>query len=193
MIVGAGYSGLSAALALHDEDVDAVVLEGSERVGGRVWSERFDGPNAGLVVDHGGQWVGPTQARLLAAAERFGCATFPTYNTGDHLELWTDGVCRPFRGAGPVGAPGVDEYVVAAEAIDEMAATIDLENPTATAYLEEWDSETVQSFLERTVADVRMRAGGLPLPSKVFGRWSRGTSRCFICCSTWLRRAASTS
>ncbi len=169
MIVGAGYSGLSAALALHDEDVDAVVLEGSERVGGRVWSERFDGPNAGLVVDHGGQWVGPTQARLLAAAERFGCATFPTYNTGDHLELWTDGVCRPFRGAGPVGAPGVDEYVVAAEAIDEMAATIDLENPTATAYLEEWDSETVQSFLERTVADKDAR---LRLALAVQGVWT---------------------
>lgn len=170
MIVGAGYSGLSAALALDDVGVDVVVLEASERVGGRVWSQRLDdGSSAGLVVDHGGQWVGPTQARLLAAAERFGCATFPTYNTGDHLELWTDGVCRPFRGAGPVGAPGVDEYVTAAEAIDEMALTIDRENPTATAHLEEWDSETVQSFLERTVADKDAR---LRLALAVEGVWT---------------------
>ncbi len=156
VVVGAGYAGLSAALALHDGGTDVLVLEGSDRVGGRVWSERLDG---GLVVDHGGQWVGPTQTRLLAAARRFGCDTFPTYNTGDHLELWTDGVRRPFRGAGPVDAPGVDEYVAAADVIDELAATIDLENPTATPQLAEWDGETVQSFLDRTVPneDARLR------------------------------------
>lgn len=150
VVVGAGYSGLSAALALQDDGIDVLVLEGSDRVGGRVFSEASAD---GLVLDHGGQWVGPTQTRLLAAAERFGCPTFPTYNTGDHLELWSDGICRPFRGAGPVGAPGVEQYIVAADAIDELATTIDLENPTATAQLAEWDSETVQSYFDRTVAD----------------------------------------
>ena len=77
VIVGAGYSGLSAALALHDAGIDVVVLEGSERVGGRVHTEvvtQLDG----LAIDHGGQWVGPTQTRLLALAARFGCPTFPT-------------------------------------------------------------------------------------------------------------------
>lgn len=155
-VVGAGYAGLSAALDLHDTGIDVVVLEGSDRVGGRTLSEhRADG----LVIDHGGQWVGPTQRRLLAAAERFGCATFPTYNTGSHLELWTDGVCRPFRDAGPVDGPGVAEYVVAADAIDALAATVDLENPTATEHISRWDGETVQSYLDREVAceDARTR------------------------------------
>ncbi|MBJ7339323.1 FAD-dependent oxidoreductase [Mycolicibacterium sp.] len=169
VVVGAGYSGLSAAVALVDDGTDVLVLEGADRVGGRVLSERAEGPRGDLVIDHGGQWVGPTQARLLAAAERFGCATFPTYNTGDHLELWSDGVSRRFRGAGPEDAPGVDAYVAAAEVIDELAATIDLNDPTATARLSEWDSETVQSYLDRTVADEDAR---VRLALAVQGVWT---------------------
>jgi len=172
VIVGAGYAGLSAALALHDAGTDVLVLEGSDRVGGRVWSERIaieSGTDDDLIFDHGGQWVGPTQTRLLAAAERFGCATFPTYNTGDHLELWTDGVCRPFRDAGPVDAPGVEAYVEAADVIDALANTIDLENPTATPHLAEWDGETVQSYLDRTVSDKDAR---LRLALAVQGVWT---------------------
>lgn len=166
VVVGAGYAGLSAALDLHDAGIDVVVLEGSGRVGGRTLSEHLDD---GLVLDHGGQWVGPTQTRLLAAAERFGCATFPTYNTGDHLELWTDGVCRPFRGAGPVGAPGVDGYIAATEAIDVLAATIDVQNPTATPGVSEWDSQTVQSYLDHAVPDEDAR---IRLALAVQGVWT---------------------
>ncbi|MGU3497607.1 flavin monoamine oxidase family protein [Mycobacterium sp. C31M] len=154
-VIGAGYAGLSAALDLHDAGIDVLVLEGADRVGGRTLTER----DGGLVIDHGGQWVGPTQVRLLAAAERFGCTTFPTYNAGTHLELWTDGLSRPFRGAGPEDAPGVAEYIAATEAIDALAATIDLQNPTATPTISQWDSLTVQSYLEQAVpsADARTR------------------------------------
>lgn len=156
VVVGAGYAGLSAALALHDNGIDVVVLEGSDRVGGRVLSERLD-QMSGIVIDHGGQWVGPTQTRLLAAAQRFGCTTFPTHNTGDHLELWTDGVCRPFRGAGPVDGHGVAEYEAATADIDAMAATIDPENPIATAAIAAWDGQTVQSYLDAAVPNGHAR------------------------------------
>jgi monoamine oxidase len=166
VVVGAGYAGLSAALALHEQATDVLVLEGADRVGGRVSSEVLAG---GVVVDHGGQWVGPTQTRLLAAAERFGCATFPTYDTGDHLELWTDGARRPYRGSGPVDGPGIEEYLTAVDVIDAMARTIDLENPSATKDLRDWDSETAQSFFDRTVADKDAR---LRLALAVEGVWT---------------------
>ena len=152
VVVGAGYAGLTAAVDLHDDGVDVVVLEAADRVGGRVLSERLDHVS-GLVIDHGGQWVGPTQTRLLAAAQRFGVSTFPTYNTGDHLELWTDGVCRPFRNAGPADGPGVAAYEAATEQIDALAATIDPDHPGATASIADWDSQTVQTYLDREVPD----------------------------------------
>ncbi|GAB5897203.1 flavin monoamine oxidase family protein [Mycolicibacterium mageritense] len=150
VVIGAGYAGLSTALSLADAGVEVLVLEGSERVGGRVHTGTLDG---GVVVDHGGQWVGPTQHRLLSMAERFGCATFPTYDSGDHLELWADGICRPFRGAGPVGGPGVEQYIETTEAIDKLATAINLDDPTATEQLAEWDGETVASYFDRTVPD----------------------------------------
>jgi len=166
VVVGAGYAGLSAALALQERGIDVVVLEGSDRVGGRVLSEDLE---EGLVVDHGGQWVGPTQPNLLAAADRFGCDTFATYDTGRHLELWTDGVCRPFRGSGPHDGAGVAAFDAAIDLIDAMADTIDRDNPTATERLEEWDSQTVQSFFDATVADADARTR---LALSVQGVWT---------------------
>ncbi|MDV3125834.1 FAD-dependent oxidoreductase [Mycobacterium sp. 21AC1] len=166
VVVGAGYAGLSAALSLQDQGIDVLVLEGSDRVGGRVLSEELDG---GLIIDHGGQWVGPTQRHLIAAAARFGCPTFPTYDTGDYLELWQDGVCRPFRGSGPVDGFGVTAYEDAIEQIDTLARTIDLDSPTATKHLEDWDSQTVHSFFASITADDDVRTR---LALSVQGVWT---------------------
>ncbi|GLY69546.1 flavin monoamine oxidase family protein [Amycolatopsis taiwanensis] len=155
-VVGAGYAGLSAALSLRDEDVPVLVLEGSDRVGGRIWSRRTEN---GTLIDHGGQWVGPTQHRILAWAERFGCKTFPTWDTGDHLEAWHDGTVRRYRGSGPDEARGADGYAEATARIDELARRVEVSDPAAAAEAEAWDSETVHSFFERTVGcpDARRR------------------------------------
>lgn len=56
VVVGGGYSGLSAAWALNKQGRSVMVLEARDRVGGRAWTERVPG---GGWVDHGGQWIGP--------------------------------------------------------------------------------------------------------------------------------------
>jgi len=57
-VVGAGFSGLAAAVDLLDADVDVVVLEARDRVGGRVWSEPLDGPGgSGPVIERGAEFV----------------------------------------------------------------------------------------------------------------------------------------
>ncbi|NLU65803.1 FAD-dependent oxidoreductase [Streptomyces sp. HNM0574] len=165
VVIGAGYAGLSAALNLTERGIPAVLLEASARVGGRVLTER----RGTAVIDHGGQWAGPTQHRLLAWAERFGCATFPTWNTGKHLELWHDGTRSPYDGAGPDEGPGMAEYLAAAERLDELAAHIRLDAPAGTPRAEEWDSETVHSWCERTVASPAARRR---LALAVQGVWS---------------------
>lgn len=147
VVVGAGYAGLSAALTLREAGVDVHVLEAQDRVGGRIWSERRDG----VPVDRGGQWVGPTQTRLLAWAERFGCATFPSHDIGDHVELWTDGSRGTFRTGAPSEGPGTAEYAALAARMDDLAATIDLDDPLACERLAEWDGETVESWLARHI------------------------------------------
>ena len=38
IVIGAGVSGLSAAKVLADKEVDVLVLEARDRVGGRTWT-----------------------------------------------------------------------------------------------------------------------------------------------------------
>lgn len=156
VVVGAGYAGLAAALELDDAGIDVVVLEANDRVGGRTFSERDSG---GVVIDHGGQWVGPTQREFLGLAERFGVEMFPTYLEGANIERWVDGTQRHFKIAGPEGGPGMAEYLSAMAELDRLAQTIDLERPWGSPGAAELDGETVQSYLERAVAhpDARLR------------------------------------
>lgn len=156
VVVGAGYAGLAAALELHDAGVDVIVLEAQHRVGGRTLSAKNED---GTVIDHGGQWVGPTQRHFLSLVERFDVATFPTYLGGANIERWIDGSKRDFKIAGPDDGPGMREYLSAMAEIDRLSEAVNLEDPAATPNAEALDSETVHSYLERTVpsADARLR------------------------------------
>ncbi|NYI78540.1 flavin monoamine oxidase family protein [Nocardioides panzhihuensis] len=165
VVVGAGYAGLATAIELREAGVDVVVLEAADRVGGRIWSERRDG----VVVDHGGQWVGPTQTRLLAWAERFGCPTFQSYDVGRHVEIWADGTTYPFTSDQHSEGPGVEDYERLEGRLDALAATIDLADPLACSSLEEWDSQTVHSWVD---AHVDSPAARRRLALAVQGVWS---------------------
>jgi monoamine oxidase len=78
IVVGAGLSGLVAARRLAAAMVDVVVLEARERVGGRTLSL----PLGRGVADVGGQWIAPSQTRVLALADELGVERFPQYREG---------------------------------------------------------------------------------------------------------------
>ena len=82
VVVGAGLAGLTAARRLTQAGRTVAVLEARERVGGRTLNHTFAN---GAIVELGGQWVGPTQDRVLALLAELGIATFPTFDRGDNL------------------------------------------------------------------------------------------------------------
>lgn len=99
-MVGAGFAGLTAARELARSGHDVLVLEGRDRVGGRSLS----GEIAGMPVDLGGSFVGPTQDAVLALAAELGVATAPIYHDGANLIRWR-GRVRSYRGTIPTLSP----------------------------------------------------------------------------------------
>jgi len=68
VVIGAGLSGLAAALTLQEAGARVTVLESQRRVGGKMLS--FDSVPG--RPEAGGQSIGPGYGRVLAAARRYG-------------------------------------------------------------------------------------------------------------------------
>ncbi len=96
VVVGAGLAGLAAARELTQQGNDVLVLEGRDRVGGR----SFSGSVAGLPIDRGGSFVGPTQDAVLKLISELGLPTVPTYHDGKNVIHWR-GAARAYSGTIP--------------------------------------------------------------------------------------------
>lgn len=70
IVLGAGFSGLSAALTLFDKKTEFVVLESRNRIGGRVFTHKID-EQADLRVELGAEWVGDSHEEVKKLCERF--------------------------------------------------------------------------------------------------------------------------
>lgn len=79
IVIGAGLSGLNAAWIMAEAGLNVLVLEGSTRIGGRVWSAKETWKsNAGdIPIELGASQVGPSYARVRDAIDRL---DLPTYN-----------------------------------------------------------------------------------------------------------------
>jgi monoamine oxidase len=146
VVVGAGLAGLAAAQACVDADHDVVVLEARDRVGGRTLNHEI---SPGKVVEVGGQWVGPTQFRLLELARDLGVETFPTYTDGLSSIEWEGRVSR-FEGLIPRISPLVlADYEQARRRLDRMARTVPTDAPWEAPDARELDAKTLHTWLRR--------------------------------------------
>ncbi|AVT32948.1 monooxygenase [Plantactinospora sp. BC1] len=78
VVVGAGLAGLTAADQLARAGHDVVVIEGRDRVGGRIRRTEV----AGVPVDAGATWVAPGHTAVRDLASRFGCEFVPQFHQG---------------------------------------------------------------------------------------------------------------
>ncbi|MBF6340006.1 FAD-dependent oxidoreductase [Nocardia abscessus] len=153
VVVGAGYAGLCAARALRASGRDVVVLEASDRVGGRTLAARV---GDGWAVDLGGQWISGAHTRFAALAEEYGAAM---YAPPEGIDLLVEGVVRRrFTGARPPLPALV--LVVLAQAmwrLERMAARIDLARPWTTPGADRLDAMTAATWLRRNLPERRAR------------------------------------
>jgi monoamine oxidase len=145
IIVGAGLSGLYAARCLTQAGVSVQVLEARDRVGGRTQSERIG--NARLDV--GGQWVGPTQDRVLALSDELHVARFPTYNEGTKI-IEIDGRKKTYSGDIPsLGLLNLIQLDRLIKRINRLANTLPIGRPYDAQDALEWDRMSVAAFQQK--------------------------------------------
>src|SRR5579859_943218 len=82
IVVGAGFTGLSAALELKRAGIDFLLLEARDRVGGRVEAMRN---GLGERIDSGGQFLCEDMPQVMALAKALGKTFVETYVEGDFI------------------------------------------------------------------------------------------------------------
>ena len=154
VVVGAGFAGLSAAHDLVDQERSVVVLEGRDRVGGRVCT----GEIAGVKVDLGGTWVAKQHTAIRAIAEQVGATLVPQFITGRSV-LSVGGKQSTYTGTIPKISPvalvnmGRIQY-----ALDKLAKTIDVDAPWNSPRAAELDAISLEEWLGRKGARATTRA-----------------------------------
>ncbi|MGZ4330087.1 MAG: flavin monoamine oxidase family protein [Solirubrobacteraceae bacterium] len=193
VVVGAGFAGLTAARLIQHAGRSVVVLEARDRVGGRVWNHDLGG---GKVSERGGTFVGPTQDHVMALANQLGVGTFPTYDDGD--AVYVNGSDRmTYSDTGPKGSAPPDPLIlpeltaVVAE-LDQMSTEVPVDAPWTAQNAEDWDSQTLKSWIDSNSATPRFRRSCRSPPGRSSVP-SRASCRCCSRCSTSRRRATRTT
>ena len=154
-IVGAGLAGLTAALRLTQRGRSVVVLEARDRVGGRVLNHQVA---PGVVTEMGAEFVGPTQDRILALAREMGVGVFDTYNDGSNV-LLLGGTRTTYPSSGLPNDPRVSADVLGTvSAIDALAKQVPVDAPWTAPRAEEWDSQTLETWVAQRVSTPGARA-----------------------------------
>jgi monoamine oxidase len=149
VVVGAGFSGLTAARALAKAGKKIVVLEARNRVGGRVKA----GTIAGRTVDVGGMWAAATQTKILEVIKEFGFQLVPQFEKGKNI---TEANHRRFEASGNAygfGKAGDDEATRVMAKVDALSQQVPLDGPWKAAKAREWDTISAEDWFAKNTTN----------------------------------------
>jgi monoamine oxidase len=181
-IVGAGLAGLTAARNLVAAGRTVVVLEARDRVGGRTLNHSLGG---GHVAEAGGEFIGPTQDRILALATAVGVGTFDAYDTGKNV--YKNGlISLKYSDTGVLGTAPTDPLLIAdiiklSQQIDQLSTTVPPAAPWTAANAARYDGETLETWVRANALNPQGILGLLaPFTQALVGAEPRDLSFLFI-------------
>lgn len=149
VVVGAGLSGLMAARRVKEMrgPASVIVLEGRNRIGGRMVRREVEAATGRYWIDLGGQWVGPTQTGIRGLATEFRLDLFEQYDEGNTV-VWYDG--RRYLADGDVPAPSEPDGKAAEDLSKLLSEVADVAVPDAAA---PWASSFALAYDRITLAE----------------------------------------
>lgn len=144
VVVGAGLSGLVAAREVVRAGREAVVLEASDRVGGRILTEE---PVPGVFLELGAQWIGDTHHRMAALAAELGVEIYDQFEVGETTYEFGGEVLREaaFHDRYAADVAAVERVL---RRLDVMAESVSVAEPWAAPDADEWDRITVAQWYD---------------------------------------------
>jgi len=184
-VVGAGLAGLTAARALAARGRSVIVIEADDRVGGRTENHPI---GHGKISELMGEYVGPTQDRVLRLGRELGIRTFKTYNRGQNV-LWLDGrrSTYPASVGIPTAQPLFDEILAAVGALDGLVAQVPLDAPWRAARAADWDQQTLETWERATIGSPQVIALLRAAVNAIWGAEPRDLSLLY---ALWYSRVA---
>ncbi|KAF2176152.1 FAD/NAD(P)-binding domain-containing protein [Zopfia rhizophila CBS 207.26] len=148
VVVGAGASGVQAAVDVQKDGLSCIVLEAMDRIGGRTFSVPASHLDNG-IVELGGAWINDTsQEKVWALAQKYNIATVEQRVEGWDLTILEDGtVTKQPYGEFAFGKEIFDNEIFPVfQELDELSKGIDIQNPAASPRARELDSITVAEW-----------------------------------------------
>src|SRR2546423_216481 len=154
-VIGGGLAGLTAARRLVRAGRDVVVLEARDRVGGRTLNHSLGN---GVISEVGGEYVGPTQDRVLALARAVGVGTFKTYNEGANVLVLGGRRSTYAATPGISDDPDFQAAVTALLKLDDLAKTVPVGAPWRAKRAAEWDRTSFAAWRDGALSTAGAKA-----------------------------------
>ncbi len=146
IVIGAGPAGLAAARHLARTGRRVLILEARDRVGGRTQTITA---HDGTPVDVGGQWVGPTQDRVLALLKELGIETYPQYHQG-RKQLKLCGKRTSYLHSIPsLPLHNLLELQLSMSRLERLAREVPIDAPANARHAARWDAISFADWMHR--------------------------------------------
>ncbi|XXG97383.1 hypothetical protein Hte_003684 [Hypoxylon texense] len=156
LVIGAGLSGLQAAVKIRDAGFSCLVLEATDRVGGKTVSIKSSSKPAG-VNDLGATWLNDTnQSEIWKLFEKYNLGAVVQRATGTSLRQSEDGstVAHPYHRESSGEDDGAAELRRVYGAILEAIEASDLEHPESGDHAQRLDAMTFAKFCQEVGPNV---------------------------------------